>query len=232
MFPLDVCVVMILRPNLDPTYLLFRNVTIISCKMKLFLRILIFCSSLMHACMHIIKYAIVGVNVLVWFIKTLDRITTTNRRQPNFRNISEYFINMRTYRQLQIMNQVANHIIRNVLPVGTLILLLDSVMMGYMIIKMSGVVPHTVTFLEVTIFAAIVGFIQIGFSLMAELMKKSSDFIRGLKLQGLSSQRKRQMRSCQPLKIWAGSYFFIRKGTPITLFGLMAYYTMSLVISV
>lgn len=223
---------MILRPNLDPTYLLFRNVTIISCKMKLFLRILIFCSSLMHACMHIIKYAIVGVNVLVWFIKTLDRITTTNRRQPNFRNISEYFINMRTYRQLQIMNQVANHIIRNVLPVGTLILLLDSVMMGYMIIKMSGVVPHTVTFLEVTIFAAIVGFIQIGFSLMAELMKKSSDFIRGLKLQGLSSQRKRQMRSCQPLKIWAGSYFFIRKGTPITLFGLMAYYTMSLVISV
>lgn len=224
---------MILRPKLDPSYFLFRNVTTISSRMKLFLRVVIFCSSILHACIVIFGLGIISVILILLILRTLDRQISINHKRSNFRNICEYVVSIKIYRQLQIIDQVTNHLVRYILPVVSLMLTLCAVMMGFMVIKMTGGIPFTLVFLEITSTASTLGFIQIGFSLMADVMKKSTDFIRTLQLHvGYVSYRKRQLRSCRHLKIMAGSYFCIKKSTPITLFGLIAYYTMSLVISV
>lgn len=70
------------------------------------------------------------------------------------------------------------------------------------------------------------------FPLLADVMMKSADFIRILSFQWHCINRKRELRSCRNLKVWAGGYFFIHKGTSIALLELIAYYTMSSIISV
>lgn len=198
--------------------------------MKLLFRILLFCSSMMHCCIHIIGFVIGGVNILLIILRTLDRMT--NLERSNFRKISEYVTKMGTYRQLQVTNQVINQLNGEILPVLILLIVVASVMMGFMIVKMTGRVPGMLVFLEVTLTFAILLFIEIGFPLMSDVIRKSADFIRAVKLdEGCSSYRKRQVKSCQHLKILVGSYFCIHKGTRIELLSLIAYYTMSLVIS-
>ncbi|OXA63035.1 hypothetical protein Fcan01_00927 [Folsomia candida] len=230
--PLVGFVVMVINPKLDPTYLWFRNVSIISCGMKLCFRILLYCSALMHISILIFGFAISGVNIIASIVRTLDRSVSVDQERGNFLNISQYVISIRIYRELQILTQVINQFIRYVIPVGALIFVLLAAMLGFMVIKMAGKIPFALVFLDVTIIGAILGFIQIEFSLMADVMRKSTDFKKDLEFQGgYISYRKRQLRSLKVLKIWVGSYFFIHKGTRIKLFGLIAYYTVSLVIS-
>ncbi|OXA63030.1 hypothetical protein Fcan01_00928 [Folsomia candida] len=233
MVPLGGFVVMILRPKVDPTYLWFRNVTIISCEMKLFFRLCLYCSTLLHVSVLIFGLAIIGVNIIVPILRSLERPISSNYECRSFLNVSKYITRTRTYRQLQIITQVINQLVRHILLVGALILVLSAAMLGFMVIKMAWKIPFALVFLAVTVIGAILGFVQIGFSSMADVMRKSADFKRDLEFQGgYISYRKRQLRSLKVLKIWVGSYFFIHKGTRIELFGLIAYHTMSLVISV
>lgn len=230
--PLCACVVLILRPKLDPSYLWFRHVTFIPFGLKLFFRLIVISSTLIHTCVMVFGYAIIGVNIILFFLDTLDRITPVNLKGSNFINIGKYVTSMRTYRQLQIINSVYNRIIWHLFPVITLIIGVVAVIMGYVVINLAGSVPYALVILGVTSIAAIFGFIQLTFPIMADMIKKSADFLMVFKLQGCSSYRKRQLRSCRHLKIWAGSYFFIHRGTRIMMLGLIADNTMSLVISV
>ncbi|OXA49730.1 hypothetical protein Fcan01_15827 [Folsomia candida] len=186
-------------------------------------------SSLIHTCIAVFGFAIIGVNLILFFLDMLDMIILSNIKATN---ISNYVARMRTFRQLQIINSVYNQAIRHLFPVITLIIVVVAVIMGYVVINLTGSAPHALVINAVTLNAAIFGFIQLAFPIMADLLGKSADFIMILELQGCSNYRKRQLRSCRHLKIWAGSYFFIHKGTRVTLLELIAYYTMSLIISV
>ncbi|OXA63029.1 hypothetical protein Fcan01_00929 [Folsomia candida] len=133
MVPLGGFVVMIRSPKLDPTYLWFRNVTIISCRMKLFFRLCLYCSTLMHMSVGISGFAITGVNIIVSIDKDLSSASD----------------------------------------------------------RYSGHEPiHPV-----------------GFSLTADVMRKSAEFKKDLEFQGgYISYRKRQLRSLKLLKIWLNVY--------------------------
>lgn len=179
----------------------------------------------LHASILIFGLGIIGVNIIVLILETLD----TRRKRWN---ICKFVIGMQTYRQFHIIIQVVNTITSCFLPVFTLTIVILAVVMGHMIIKMTGSVPHSLVILEIMTTAAIVAFIMIAYPLCADVLRKSADFLRSLELQGGSMYRKRQLYSCRPLKIRAGSYFYIHDGTVAKLLELIAYYTMSSIISV
>lgn len=117
-------------------------------------------------------------------------------------------------------------------PMVILMYLVAIVAMGYMLIKMTCIVPNALIFLDIMGIATIICYIQLVFALMGNIESKSADFLKALELRGDSSCRRREVKSCKHLQAWAGSYFVMRKTTRVKIFELMVYYTMSLVISV
>lgn len=216
-----------MNQTLDPTYLWFRNVTIISFRLQLFFRVVLTFVILLHSCILLSGFGIVGVSIILALLETLERVASQSERK-----IGKHFVFIKTYRQLEIINQVVNIIDSYIFPIFVLILIVVAVLMGYMIVKMTGYIPYALLVLETLLSAVIYVCILVAFPLVADLLEKSVNFIRIFKLQSGSAYRKKQLRSCRPLKIWAGPYFYIHKGTGITLLGLISYYTMSSIISV
>lgn len=230
--PLSAGVITIYNNTLDPSYLWFRNVTVISAATKLFIRIFIYCLSLLHSSNMVFGYGIIVFIILLIILSSLE-VQTISRFKPINPTITlNHIMSIRRYRQLQIINLIFNQLLVYFLPVLTLMFLVAIAMMGYMLIKMSGIVPHALEVLVSMVTAAILGYIELGFGSMANVQRKSADFLVGLELQGGSMYRKRVLRSCKLLQIWAGSYFVMKRSTRFQLFGQMAYYVMSLVISV
>lgn len=225
--PLGACGAIAVDRKLDPTYLWFRNLTIISSRLKLILQLIVIFPMVLHASILIFGFGVIGVNIILLILEVLER-----EPYQNSRHSWKYVINMQTYLQLVIITQVMNTIIWYFLPVFTLILVVFTIVMGYMILKMAGSIPYALIILDAMLSALILWFIMLAFPVVADVMMKSADFLRNLELHGVSNYRKRQLRSCRQLKICAGSYFCIHKSTGITLLDLIAYYTMSAIISV
>lgn len=228
--PVGACGTVILDQTLDPTYFWLRKVTIISSKLQLFIRaMVIFCVAL-HTAIVIFGFGVIGVNIILLILETLERVPSSTCSKQS--SICKFATDVQTYRQLQIITHVTNIVFWYVLPVLSLEVVIGAVIMGYMLIKMTGNISYVVVILEMMLNALIFGFILIAFPLGADVIKKSVDSLRILGLQGGVSYSKRQLRSCRPLKIWAGSYFYIHRGTGMMLLGLIAYYTMSSVVSI
>lgn len=224
--PFGVAVVTFRHPNLDLSNLWFQSITSISPGVKLFFRILAYCFSLMQACQLNFGFGIIGFIVILLILSRLERLTIYKSKRSKISGL------IRKYRQLQIITVILNQLLTYVLPQTNLIFLVGNVMLGYLLIKMTGIVPHALIILDLITLTSVMGYIQLGFGLMADVERKSDNFLMGLQFQGDSSYRRRELKSCKELKIWAGPYFVIKKSTRIELFGLMAYYAMSCVISI
>lgn len=113
-------------------------------------------------------------------------------------NVRQNFIGIQAYRQLEIINQVFNTIVWYFLPIFTFIIVVVAALMGYMIIKMAGSIPHTLLILEILLSAVIFGGVLIEYPLMADVMEKSSNFLRILDLQGGSIHIKNSCVAADP----------------------------------
>ncbi|OXA40867.1 hypothetical protein Fcan01_24201 [Folsomia candida] len=164
--------------------------------------------------------------IILLILGRLETISKGGNMRP-----SKFGNHIRNHRQLQIISVIANRLVRFVLPQTILMFLVAVVMMGYMLIKMSRILHHAVIIIDVVVIIAITGYVQLGFGLIADVDKKSDKFLKGLG-RDCGKCEKRELRSCKELRVWAGSYFAMTKTTRIKLFDMMAYYTMSLVISV
>lgn len=222
--PLCVCSGIVLDETLDPMHLWFRNIIIISFKFQLIIRLVVTFLMVLQASMLIFGFGVIGGNVIVLIMNSMEA--------PTSMHFCKYVVSLHSYRELEIINHVVNTIFLHFLPVFTLIMVVLAVLMGYMLIKMTSSIALALVILEIMQSAVVFGFILIGFPVLADVLEKSNDLLRNLKLQRNSPSRKRQLRSCTPLKIWVGPYFFIHNGTGINLLDLISYYTMSLVISV
>ncbi|OXA40354.1 hypothetical protein Fcan01_25011 [Folsomia candida] len=152
--PLTCCSVPILAPTIDPTYLWFRNASFLSTNFKTMLRALIMFVSMLHACSELFWFSIIASNVTV-ILNGCLKIGKSWQKQTKFIASSQLISSLKRYRQLQIFNSVVNQVFSYILPVAVSLTFLCMVLMGYFLIKMTPIVPYTITFLVGSVFATI-----------------------------------------------------------------------------
>lgn len=221
--PFAISILVCVSPKIDPTYLLFRNVSWISPNWRMFFRILIYFFSMLHVCILDFGFGIVMVNMLESITMTLKSIQAKN----SFPEI----LKITTYREIELVNLAFNQVLHYSLPVILLMALLCTVLMGYIVIKMTGQVPPIFTLMVLSIVISILGFIQLVLPIMADVVTYSSDFLRCFNSRKISRSLKKELASCRPLKIWMGQYRSINRYSRTKFFELGLYYTTSFVIS-
>lgn len=138
------------------------------------------------------------------------------------------------YRQLQIIGTDMNHIINYALPIGQLVLFLCAVISTYLIVKLHNTVTIPLTILCGMILLGILGFIDYVFPLISAITVRSTNLLKSWKV-GASPRTTlwtKQVRSCCPIRIRVGSFYYVETKTRTELLASIFYYTASLVISV
>lgn len=140
----------------------------------------------------------------------------------------KYFLK---YRQLQILNTTYNQLTTYILPISLLISLVTCSVVGYIWIKLSFRVPLTITLMAMVVIIILFGAAHFLFPLGSNMTLKSEMFLKFWKLQFFSSCRKRQIKSCRPLQVSIGDFYYVVKSSRTHFISLMLYYTITLVIS-
>lgn len=214
---------------MDPTYLWFRNVSLISNRLKIILRSTVLCISILHACSELFGFAIIATNAILTLNVCLNGGKIGDMRAKFVTN-SQIISNLRRYRQLQIFSSVVNLVLSYILPVGVSLTFLCMVLMGYFLIKMTHMVPYTVTFCLSSVFATLlVGGVAI-LPRMANIGANSAHFLRYWKLQRVSRYLSRELKSFRCLRLDLGHFGYMKKASSTVLLSQFMYYLMSLVI--
>lgn len=210
------------RHNIDPTYVIFRNFTFLPFHAKIIIRcILVFFTSL-HFAILVFGFAILHTNVLFWMLKPLHEMCTgSNQFAPTFLK----------FRQLQIINQVWNELYRRVMLFGVFSILIILVIMGYILIKLTFIVPLSLTFMAGSQIICAGLMLHFAMPLMVQVTKRSTDFVRYWEMRGCSSHRKRKLRSCSPLKAQVGELYYVERESKVKFVSRFMDYTLSLSIS-
>ncbi|OXA48643.1 hypothetical protein Fcan01_16529 [Folsomia candida] len=77
--PLGACGAIAVDRKLDPTYLWFRNLTIISSRLKLILQLIVIFPMVLHASILIFGFGVIGVNIILLILETLTPLEALKR---------------------------------------------------------------------------------------------------------------------------------------------------------
>ncbi|OXA40351.1 hypothetical protein Fcan01_25012 [Folsomia candida] len=229
--PLTCCTLPILAPKMNPTYLLFRNVSLISHNCKIILRSLIIFVSTLHACSELLGFAIIATNVTLTLNGCL-KVGKIGDTHAKFVTCSQIISSFRRYRQLQIFNSIVNQVMSYILPVGMSLTFLCMVLMGYFLIKMTHLVPHTITFCVGSVLATLFCLAVAILPKMADVSVNSANFVRYWKLQRTSRYLSRQLKSFKCLRLDSGQFGYLKKASGAEVLSQFLYFVMSLVIMI
>lgn len=254
--PLTVAAATILLENVDPTYFWFRDFILISSPVKMLLRISIMSIVVFHGAMAIFTFLVNLANVALSFHCCLRSMTSTNyfrnylqtendthsldiatqsrifKAATKFGNSARFSQCLIKYRQLQIVAAVQNQVLIYLLPISLVVAVAGCVVVGYLVIKLTGAVPIPLSILCSFVLVLIIAAAHALIPLAAEVFIKSEFFVRFWKLQSFSGYRKRQLKSCKLLRISVGPFFRIKKGSRVIFLSVVLYHTVTLVISV
>lgn len=211
--------------NIDPTYLYVRNVSFFSPHWKMMLRITAIFLSTFHTTIVLFSCALEIANAIITLNISLKLIINSNLNP-------HYVASMKRYRQLQIINSIFNHVFDYVISIGLLISSVCGIIMGYILIKLTGTVPHNIIFAATSVTCMMLGLADWLVPMMAELDSNSREFVRSWKLKRFSAYAKKQLRSCRQLNVNVGEFFNMTKESRTEVYERVIYYMMSLVISV
>lgn len=195
------------------------------------LRALIMFVSMLHACSELFWFSIIASNVTV-ILNGCLKIGKSWQKQTKFIASSQLISSLKRYRQLQIFNSVVNQVFSYILPVAVSLTFLCMVLMGYFLIKMTPIVPYTITFLVGSVFATIFCLGQGMLPKMAEVSTNSENFVRHWKLERFSRYLTRELKSLRCLRLNVGQFGYVKKSSRTQLFSHLLYYIMSSVIMV
>ncbi|OXA40914.1 hypothetical protein Fcan01_24359 [Folsomia candida] len=219
---------------MDPSYLWFRPVTLQSPKSKIFCRILILFPTTFHASLIMFGAVIIIINMMLSLINNLQKLTVRAKinNASKIRDIADYISCMRTYRQLQLLNFHTNEFLYYIFPVTLLAQFFVVTLSVYAAIKLVGLVPHAFILMAVTMLCVDLSVSNISLPVMSSFQEMLLEFLRSFQAQGWSTYTARHLKGCRPLKICLGPFLYVQRETRTEFFALMAYYTISLVISV
>lgn len=145
---------------------------------------------------------------------------------------SGYVTGLKSYRQLQIVSSVINHVFSFVIPICVIFSFWGEIVMGYVLLKLTGIFPHNVILVVALGSVVVSGLAHWLMPEMADLVVNSIEFVRYWRLRISSKCAKRQLRSCRQLRMEVGQFYYFRQESRSVFFANLVYYTMSLVISV
>lgn len=150
-----------------------------------------------------------------------------------FRRVRQFEKDVIHYRRFTIVAKATNDFIFYTLPIACLTTLVGSIVCGYILIKLTGRVSLMMTFFVGDVMVVLIMVVLWVIRQFGDVFHESGEVIRVWKLSvGASKYMSRQVRSCSRLKIEVGPFFFVRKETRIVMISVIAYHTISLVISV
>ncbi|OXA44446.1 hypothetical protein Fcan01_20486 [Folsomia candida] len=248
-FPMCVCFIPLLEYKMDPTYFWFRNITFLPYSAEILIRILIIFFVVLHGSVLIYSSSIYLIWAVLCFNDCLNNanllgITNTADlksvhdvflRLKVVRRIAKVFTkfssSLRKYRQLQIVTALVNNLLKNVILVLVGIMMIGSIVSGYILIKLRRQAPYSLIFFAVFTLTLIVVSIHLLFPLVIDATKKSNIFIRFWQLQNISDYRKKQLKSCRLLEFRVGSFHVVDGSSRANLMYVIVYYTVTFVIS-
>lgn len=235
-YPITAATLPFLLQRDDPLYHILRPATFIPSNLRLLLRVCFLFFGAMH-CATILLLGTIFCLTIGEAFRTCQNVLLFGTKNPKImfgRNLFFPFsMDLHKYRQLSIIAKVTNEFIYYTLPVSFLVEILGGVVCGYILIKMTGLIPITLTVLVANCAILMIVIILWVVRQFGDVFYQSGDVIRAWNLSvGESKYRSRQVKSCQRLRIELGPFCFIKNETRLEMISQMTYYTISLVMSV
>lgn len=237
-FPIALSAVPIFLNGIEPTYHLFTNFSPRTPYLKLALRVGLTFLVCLHSAIIVFTTSIMLCNAVIVFLGSVHSIANIKGKiQPPSNFFSRIVLQSRflkrlsIYRQLQILVSLTNQFIYYSIPMSMFSLFVLVIILGYVIIKLTGQVPLTLTLVAISDVAMIVAMAQFVFPLMADIYCKSISFVDVWKEMNVCKVNVKQLISCKPFGIKVGPFYYIRKSSRVEFLTSMLYYTVSMVIS-
>lgn len=213
----------------DPTYHIYRHVTFLPPYLQLSVRV----ATMFFTCLQCVTVLFLSTIFCLTIVEAFLTCQTT-LVSSSTKNLFNFDTDFAKYRQLTILAKVTNDIMYYPIPVAFLTILLCCIVCGHMLLKLTGVVPIELTLLAGIVLTILILILLYVVRQFGDVFYQSSDIIRAWKLRaaGESKCRTRQVQSCRKVTIEVGPFFFVRKETTLKMISEIAYYTISLVISV
>lgn len=229
-----------LLENVDPTYFIFRNVKILSAPWILVFRIISIFSPLLHSSVILVSGVIILTNVLIITISAITSMINDKKTKKlgrikvfqKIQNMVQFLQYISKYRQIQLVICVMNDVCYFVFPLVLLLPLIAVVGTGYILVKLTRFIPFPIIFVSAVFGVCCIAGLHMIMPLLAEITTRSQEFVRHWELRGVTDYRVKSLKSCGPIRVAMGPFFYVNKWTRSTFLSLMVYYTVSVIILV
>ena len=131
------------------------------------------------------------------------------------------------YRTTQILHKKANYVYAIILPGHKILFLLACIRSIYGAMK----IQSGVRVLLAIVASLILVYLRVTFKILSQFFDLSRECLHAWKRSTQDGCFKRSLKSCQPLKMQIGSFYYVDRGMVLTLFSIIVDSTVSLLLS-
>lgn len=215
----------ILVHNVDPTYFWFRNIPFFSkySKLTVIIRMAIIYITILHGCVLVNSTIITSVNICLMLNSDLNKLTKRDK-------VHNFPKTLRKYRQLQLMMTITNQVVEYLLTAALLTYFVCFVMIGYIVVRLSNLIPMAMTLLCVAFIVFFLAFVHTILPLPIRGLERSEEFVRNGDMENLQKLERKELKSCSVLRLRIGPYTTLTKAFRTNFFSFVVYHTVNLII--